>query len=400
MKIRKILGMAILFLALAGCSGESRSEKKEAAESEKKITVMCPGYSAADLMDYWEKEKLDFRLEEKTYPEEQYYTVLKTRLAIGNAADILDIQLGYAGPNGVEELGAAGYLEPLYDVPEDYPEDNPEHLLIADGKVYGKSPIRMMLGVGINKALFRQYNLAIPGCWEDFLVCCEQLEKAGIRPLVTGGKDATVFQYGVYQIAANRLYPKDPAYDEALREGTARFTDEGTWDEILLQYLSLFRDGYMGDDYLRLRNSEALELFASGEAAMIITTTLSYSSVITPEHREDFGFIPLPANPKGEPLCISESLIGGFGVYSGSSEKEFLVEKMKEYCDGLAFNDLGSRSLAGEEYKDCPAYYFCNQGWPNEVEVVMEKKIQEYLAGGLKGEISGITRAMQAELEK
>ena len=41
----------------------------------------------------------------------------------------------------------------------------------------------------------------------------------------------------------------------------------------------------------------------------------------------------------------------------------------------------------------------CNQGWYNEVEVVMEEKLQEYLMGG-KIQISDIARAMQEELER
>ena len=133
----------------------------------------------------------------------------------------------------MEELGRAGYLEPLYDVPEGYPEDNPGHLLISEGKVYGKSSIRMMLGLGYNKELFEQYHLDVPACWEDFTDCCRKLKESGVRPLVVGGKDATVLQYGVYQIAANRLYPDHPEYDKELREGEAKFTDPGTWDEVL-----------------------------------------------------------------------------------------------------------------------------------------------------------------------
>ena len=384
---------------VSGCGGDKTIENAKPA-TEKTITIMCPSYSATALADYFSTEARDHFTEIKTYPEEQYYTVLKTQLATGNAADIIDIQLGYAGPNGVEEIGAAGYLEPLYDVPADYPEENPEHLLIAEGKVYGKSSAQMMLGLGINRSLFSRYKLEIPECWEDFLECCGRLKEEQVRPLVVGGKDPTVFQYGVYQIAANRLYPKYPEYDKTLREGTGRFTDPGTWDEILQQYLSLFEAGFMGDDYLRLKNTEALDIFASGKAAMIITTSLSYSSVMTPDIQEDFVFIPLPANQRGEPICVSESLIGGFGVYSGSPQKDFLVKKMKDFYENADFNDWGRRTYAEEKYWDCPVYYFCNQGWPNEVEIVMEKKIGEYLAGDMKGDISGITEAMQAELLK
>ena len=133
---------------------------------------------------------------------------------------------------------------------------------------------------------------------------------------------------------------------------------------------------------------------------MIITTSLHYDSVMLPDTEESFCFMPLPANRRGEPLCISESLIGGFGVYSGSPQKDYLVEKMRDYYNQLTFRDKGRKAFVEEKYQNCQVYPFCNQGWPNEVEVVMENKIREYLAGGMKGDVSDITEAMQAELMK
>ena len=383
-----------------GISAESKMTAGPAErENHQQVTMMCPIYSAQILEDYWEKKNPESSLQVQTYPEEQYYTILKTQLATGKAADILDIQQGYGGPNGVEELSEAGYLEPLYDLPEDYPPDNPDSLLYANGKVYGKATLRMMLGLAYRKDLFAEYGLSVPECWEDLLDCCEVLLENGIQPLITGGKDPTVFQYGLYQIAANRLYPSCPDYDEQLRKGKACFTDPGTWDDILDQYLSLFRAGYLGNNYLRLKSDEALDCFKSGEAAMIITTSLYYSSILDGEDAEKtFGFIPLPANRRGEQLCISEGLIGGFGVYAGSGQKESLVQVLTDFYEhDLTCQDMGRHLFTEKAYWDLPVYYFCNQGWPNEVEVVMENKILEYLSGA-DMQVSDITAAMQAEL--
>ena len=55
--------------------------------------------------------------------------------------------------------------------------------------------------------------------------------------------------------------------------------------------------------------------------------------------------------------------------------------------------------MIGDAYRAGDYYQLCNQGWRNEVEIVMEKKLMEYVLGG-NLTIADITRAMQRELER
>ena len=178
---------------------------------------MTPPYSGTFLENYLKKQYPGIQIDLLSYPEDQYYTVLKSRLSTQNAADIIDIQLDYAGPNGVKELGPAGYLYPLYEVSENYSDLNEENLLISDGKVYGKAWQRMTLGITYNRTLFEKYGLSYPTCLEEFLDCCEILKNHGIQPLVIEGHNISSFQYPLYQIAANQLYPVYPDYDKQPR---------------------------------------------------------------------------------------------------------------------------------------------------------------------------------------
>ena len=41
-----------------------------------------------------------------------------------------------------------------------------------------------------------------------------------------GDKDQYVLQFGLYQLAADEIYSKNPDYDNQLRDGDAEFTDE------------------------------------------------------------------------------------------------------------------------------------------------------------------------------
>ncbi len=389
--------IGVIFLTSCGQKSGGQTEERETIT----VTVMTPIFSDDRFQDAVKQYYPEIQMEFFRYPEEQYYTVLKSRLATGKSADILDIQLGYAGPNGVEEIGPAGYLLPLYEVPEGYSEENEENLLISEGKVYGKALQRMSLGVVYNRELFEEYQLCYPECWEDFLECCETLKEHGIQPLTAGGRDVSGFQYALYQMAANQLYPEDPAFDRKLRSGEAKFTDEGTWDDLLGMYVSLFEKGYISREVLELKHQEAAEELFREKAAMMITTSLYYSSEVdTEEKKQKFFFAPLPANHRGQQMYVSESLVGGYGIYAGSTQGEYLKKALMDYNDNIEedFYRKGA-AFSEEKYRELPAFYFCNQGWPNEVEIVMENKLAAYLSGAVKS-IEDITASMQKELEK
>lgn len=60
-----------------------------------------------------------------------------------------------------------------------------------------------------------------------------------------GDKDQYVLQFGLYQLAADEIYSKNPDFDTQLRDGDASFTDEGTWDKVLEMYKTLYDEGYI-----------------------------------------------------------------------------------------------------------------------------------------------------------
>lgn len=394
----------LLSSTCTACTSPAVSSAEVSESSEKipeHITLMTNIHSAYSLENYLKKQYPQIQIDILSYPEEQYYTVLKSRLSTQNAADIIDVQLDYAGPNGVKELGPAGYLYPLYEISENYPASNDENLLIADNFVYGKAWQRMTLGITYNKSLFEKYNLSYPQCWKDFLGCCQKLKNHGIQPLVIEGHNISSFQYPLYQIAANQLYPDFPDYDSRLRAGTARFTDPGTWDHIFETYLTLFEQDYISSEALDYNIEEASQMLLDGKAAMMFDTSLNYNAYInTDSLKNTFYFAPFPANSKGKQLYVCESLVGGFGICAASPHAEFLRDALINYNSNLQqYNYLKGAAFSEKEYADLPTFPFCNQEWPNEVEIVMEYQLSAYLSG-VSHNISDITAAMQEELEK
>lgn len=403
-----------IFLALVipallwGCT----EDKPERNEETTVLTYMAVGsgnnsYIGKSVMDQVQDKFPNVKIEALLYSEEQYYTVLKARLATGNGPDLFSIQPGYAGATGVISLAEAGYLEPVTElecIRERLGGEGTRKLLTSSGEVYSVSFGTMALGVLYNKELFDRYCISVPNCWEEFLECCEKLKQHGIQPLIQGSRNVEVHQKGLYQIAVNRLYEKNPDYEKELREGKAKFTDQDTWDEVLEMYTGLYDKGYLQPDTVFLYPEEASRKLNQGEAAMMF-------EIGSPIGNNNFGFFPLPGNDRGKKIRCSIGEMGGVGIYSGTEHMELCKEILNEVVWPVTeterenvengFEDYGPSSFYTVDGNYDTESWFppCNQEWINEVEIVLEEKLGEYITGH-SITILDITKAMQAELEK
>lgn len=411
MKRKYIAFTVILFITGSLLSGCDSSEKAEPA-SRVSLVYMAPSYGESEegSSSYAEKTQKIYpyiELQQRSYAEEQYYTSLEAQLAIGNGPDLFWVQPDYAGANGVASLAKAGYLEPLDDLEciQKIKAENREDILLKyDSHVYSVATGRMALGVLYRHDVFKEQKLQEPSCWDEFLKCCETLKQAGLRPVMMSGKDNNTLQYGIYQIAANLIYPDMPLYDEELREGKRKFTDKNSWDRVLERYLGLYDAGYLGEDIMQTGIQEALRRFRAGEAAMIFVSTNEAEELLRQEE-DDYGFFFLPANDRGNPTYGAIDEIGGVSIYAESKNIEECKKILTDvfWAGDYLKKDRGfSENIFPEvkkAFEDGQYFSFCNQGWTNEVELVLEQKIGEYLSGG-KITVEEITSAMQKELEK
>lgn len=408
-------------------SDEASDAGTDAASGEDiTITFMCSGVKAtegedfrADTLPRLIKEKYpNVTLEVTMLPDDQYYTALKTKLATGEAPDMLWVQPRYAGVNATFTLAEAGYLADISDLKcVDLVGNGVESFKYND-KVYGIPGGVTFLGTYFNKSMFEENNLEVPTNWTEFLACCETLKNAGIQPIIMGDKDMYVMQFGLYQLAANMVYPKAPEYDQELRDGTKKFTDEGTWDLVLERMYELYEKGYIQSGSLGLGVSQAQQKFIDGEAAMIIDGTFNRNAVES-NGAVDFerGYFPLPGNNEGEQLYVAGAPGAGPAIYSGSKNTDICKEIIELWFDGesdlyKAYESCGKFISSNQGavvdpmyesfmnlYNDDYSFYWCNQAWPAGTETEMETLFGE-LIGGAGTTVDDITKGMQNKFEE
>ena len=431
-KFVAVVSAAAMTMGLtAGAINVSADYDNQAIENAGEITLTMmvsgteqPNDFETGVLPELVKEKWpNVTLEVTKLPDDNYYTALKTKLASGECPDIILVQPMDAGSNACYALAEAGYLTDLGDmaVMDLIPDVSG---MTLDDVTYAIPGGVAILGTYYNKDMFEECGITeVPATWEDFLAACETLKAAGHTPIVMGDKDMYVMQFGLYQLAANVIYSKNPDFDGQLRDGDTAFTDEGTWDHVLEMYKTLYDNGYIdASQSLGTGASQAIQQFIDGEAAMTFDGSFNASALLAEGAGGAFerGYFPLPGDQGDGKVYTATCLSAGYAIYNKSEYIDECKELLDYWFDGEselwdAYTATGRNIVTYGKGKDSTpnydlfapfielmnegqAFYWCNQAWPAGTEGTMEELFSEAI-GGQGTEISDITEGMQEKFE-
>lgn len=415
-----LVSVATLALLSACGSSDSGSESSNPAE-DKVITVMASGVTGGtqdkflqEFKTIVEKEYPDYTIEATLLPDDQYYTSLKSKLSTGQAPDMFLVQPKKASASSVEGMAEAGYIEDLSDLAG---WDNIVETVKTDMS-YGGNPYAISSAVGVlgtwyNKTLFKEHGIELPTNWEEFLAANEKLKDAGITPITMGDKDSYMIQFGMYQVAANEVYPINADFDNQLYDGKTKFTDK-SWVKTIEKYYELYQKEYVTSTSLGLGQAQAQQMFIDQQAAMIFDGDFSYSAFENVDF--ELGFMALPANDSGD-TYIAAATSAGYAISSTSDQKEILKEVFNKMIDGesdlytafsqsaTSFSAFKGVEVSNDVFADIvPAFesgkssYWCNQAWPSGTETEMQAKFSEMI-GTKKLNPEDVAKAMQIKFD-
>lgn len=391
------------------------------------LTMMVSGVASDNDFETEQLPKLvkekwpNVTLEVTKLPDDNYYTSLKTKLASGECPDIILTQPMYAGQNSCYALAEAGYLASLNDLDNVQGREDALSSVTYDGDIVTDTSSVAILGTYYNKELFAQAGIeSEPQTWDEFLEDCKKLKDAGIQPIVMGDKDQYVLQFGLYQLAADEIYSKNPDFDTQLRDGDASFTDEGTWDKVLEMYKTLYDEGYIdASKSLGYGASQAIQDFIDGKAAMTFDGSFNATALLAEGAGGDFerGYFPIPGT---DGVYTATCLGAGYSIYSKSEHVDECKELLDYWLDGESelwdaytstgkvIVTYGNGADATPNYdlfkpfidllNDGKGFYWSNQAWPAGTETEMESLFSE-MVGGQGTEIEDITEGMQDKFE-
>lgn len=324
---------------------------------------------------------------------DQYKTILRTKFASNEAADIVGVHPGisdaitYAKAGYLLDLSKEAFIKNI--------QDGALRMGSYNGKVYALPIDTSYIAVFYNKDIFRKLNLSVPKTWKQFLEVGEKLKQNGITPIAIGNKDLWVTQLIPYAIAPTVIYSKNPNFDKLMYDGKAKFNGL-EWKKVMAMYLELDKKGYFNEGQLSTTYDQSLALFAQGKTAMTIMGTWALNPVKELNKDIQIGLFVLPASDDGNNWA-SAAVGGMLGISANSKHKaearkflrffiqqanyEFYLTNTKNFptVKGMKVNfDAAANELASQVKQ---SYNFLDQNWPAGVQDVFLRGYQEFFSG-------------------
>ncbi|MFJ3673486.1 ABC transporter substrate-binding protein [Streptomyces sp. NPDC090106] len=155
-------------------------------------------------------------------------------------------------------------------------------------------------GVWYNKKIFAEHGIEVPTTWDDFVAASDRLQKAGVQPMATDGKDG----WTITRLVSNYLYRTlgvDALKD--VSEGKAKLTDDA-YVEAAKAVADYGKAGYFGKSPSSIDYNTMESLFGTGQAAMMYNGSWTLSNFAdenaTTIGKSNIGFFPFPAVAGGK----------------------------------------------------------------------------------------------------
>lgn len=268
---KRVLSLMLAGLMCVGCFTPVLAEENE----EVTITIMTGNdrdTTGIEAVAAIAKEKYNINVEFENRVDE---SVLKTRLASGDATDIIDYNCGAL----LGALKPADYFLDLNAYPEivDKLDEGYRECVTIDGATYGIPLEFSNIGCILYwKPMYEELGLEIPKTWEEFLANCEVIKESGYNAILSADAKTSstqlIFLADFYNVMA-----EDPTFAEEFEKGNAKYAT----NEAAIKSWEKYEDvlPYIQDGHEACGLEEGYELFAAGECAHWIYLTSNLGSL-------------------------------------------------------------------------------------------------------------------------
>lgn len=420
-KVKKIgvttfAAVASLSMVLAGCGNnttsttsapkgtETATSTTKAVSDAKPVTLKMlhfleaeAGPTLKDINKRFHDKYPNITIEYENAPVDQYQTLIRTRLASGDAPDIIGVFPGTWKDTFVK----AGYLMDLSDRPwVSRLQDGAKNMESKDGKVYGLPLDQNAIGVVYNKKIFKDLGLSIPKTWDEFLQVSDKIKAANIIPLALGNKDLWVTQLVPYAMAPSAIYRDNPNFDKDMYDGKSTFANS-PWKKIMEDYAMLDQKGYFNKGSLGTSYDQMVQLMATGKAAMEVMGNWGLPPILAANPQADLGMFPLPYAEAGKKVYVSSAIALGLGASAATKHPDEVKKYLDFWAEAENNLQLLKQAKAFPVFKDVNpdldptlkelvpylnvgTYNFLDQNWPQGVQDTMFKDIQNVMVDGGK----------------
>lgn len=340
MKKRKMaLGLLCVTMTagmVAGCGSSNNASGTEAGNDKKKVTLTLAASQNwiadvdRELAKAFEEETgiaIDFQLS----PDDQYQTIVKSKLNTGEGPDIF---MSYSGT----KLRDFNPAKNMVDLSNEEWVSKLEQWAIDGNSLGGKLYAQNTAGVddtnGIlyKKDVFERLGIEIPKTYAEFTEVCDKLQKEGITPIYEFVKDLWHTHYWM-EGASSLALQNDKDLYEKLNTNKMGFADVPEFEKALEQLQEMEKAGYFGENHMSNIYDNSYDALESEKYGMIIIHG-SYPNEmkqnIDAVNPDDYGMFPSPLVDNQHVTLTA----GGTTKCINANSKH--IEEAKEYFDFLA----------------------------------------------------------------
>jgi raffinose/stachyose/melibiose transport system substrate-binding protein len=317
------LGSLLLMLPLAACGSSSNNASQaspaasgSAAASPSASASASPSASASasddkpvtisfmhfksdvtdgvqKLVDQFETENPNIKVDVQPVKYDDYYTLLKTKMAGGDVVDVFTLNAGAQTKLFVD----GGYVEDLTG--QQFLQNFDEGVLksqATDGKNYVMPVNGGPAGVFYNKKIFSDLGIQVPRTYDALIAAAEKIKAAGKTPFALGWKDGWPLGMWVSRdLPSNTAFVGgQPDFFDKLETGAVKFADNPSVKTTIEHAQKIFELG--NKDQLGLGYNEIVDLFAKGDVGMMYMGTWPLADIQkkNPDLYNNMGEFPYP----------------------------------------------------------------------------------------------------------
>lgn len=280
-----------------------QSEPEEAAPAESTGEKVTLNFAASQNWILDVDKELAKMFEEETgiavnfqlSPDDQYQTIIKSKLNTGEGPDIF---MSYSGT----KLKDFNPEKNMADLSQEAWVVNQEQWAIDSSSYNGKLYAQNIAGVddtnGVlyQPAVFEKLGIKVPTNYAEFKEACDKLQAAGIAPVYEFVKDLWHTHYWMEGASALALANNPDLYTQ-LNSNQIGFADVPEYVTALEQLKEMEAAGYLGENHMSNIYDNSYDAIASGKYGMIIIHG-SYPNELKdniPEiNPDDYSMFPSP----------------------------------------------------------------------------------------------------------
>lgn len=348
---KKLVGALLCASMTAGLlAGTTTVFAGEGEKTKIRMTYWNSEDTVQALLDYLDENVPDVEIEYQFIDNSNYDTIVDTQLSAEEGPDII-----CESPGSALKHARLGYLEKLDDLGGKY-SDAGTSVYSYDGSVYALPGISWFEGIYYNKTMFEENEIELPATFDEYIEVCKKFQEKDIIPLAAGLKSwEPMLKNSMAFVTAEYLSTEEgKTFGEKYRNGEA--TLDGTWNTYLEKWSEMIKEGVYTTDMTGIDHDQALEQFATGQAAMFCSGPWDLETIQSKNPDLVIDMMPFYGTEASDGWLIGGPGCG-FAVNANSKNKEAAMKVVEALStvEGQAAlwenNQGGSSYLEGASFE-------------------------------------------------